>query len=586
MKKTDLNSYIISSSRFFALGAFMFFFSMVSWSAVYTSIADGSYNDCSIWDNGCPGNLIPVGDTVVINNVVGVSSPMTIRGVLIINGSGSLATSNYAEISETGTMINDGDFVCNAEFEINGYFYQSGLATIQYLHNDGYLCNSGTINISDRVFNHGGTIECDGNIYTCELDMENNISALAVTGSAGSSIAGQDVCCNAGGPSNPFDDLEDDWLIDSASVAICVLPLIPNAGDDGITSICNSAGSSIDLNTLLSENTGGVFSELTNSGSFDVATAVLNTDGLTSGDYNFIYVASGFNSTSDTSYFYISVAEVLTSSESISLCVNQLPYDWNGMSLTEAGEQTIVLSSSISGCDSIATLNLFVNAIPTSSTDTLVCGSQFPFTWNGSLIAIEGSQAVTLVSSFGCDSIATLNVSIEQLSTPIIDFSGPVSCPKDLVYFSVDEEPNAIYYWTGPQGFASNETSYEFELNQDMMGTYSVYYTLNSCVSEEVSIDLEIENIFDLIEFKFPNVITPNGDNVNDQIDIENYVGYCSDFLLTIRDRWGNEVFQQERSEPSFKGDSVDGRELPEGVYFYKFSYNEGDVSGFIHIVR
>ena len=119
-----------------------------------------------------------------------------------------------------------------------------------------------------------------------------------------------------------------------------------------------------------------------------------------------------------------------------------------------------------------------------------------------------------------------------------------------------------------------------------MMGTYSVYYTLNSCVSEEVSIDLEIENIFDLIEFKFPNVITPNGDNVNDQIDIENYVGYCSDFLLTIRDRWGNEVFQQERSEPSFKGDSVDGRELPEGVYFYKFSHNEGDVSGFIHIVR
>lgn len=559
---------------------------MVSWSAVYTSIADGSYNDCSIWDNGCPGNLIPVGDTVVINNSVGVSLSMIIRGVLIINGSGSLATSNYVEISETGTMINDGDVVCNAEFEINGYFYQSGLATIQYLHNDGYLCNSGTINISDRVFNHGGTIECDGNIFTCELDMENNISASAVTGSSGSSIASQDVCCTAGGPSNPFDDLEGDWLIDSASVAICMLPLIPNAGDDGIASICNSAGSSIDLNTLLSDNTGGVFSELTNSGSFDAATAVLNTDGLTSGDYNFIYVASGFNSTSDTSYFYISVAEVLTSSESISLCVNELPYDWNGMSLTEAGEQTILLSSIISGCDSIATLNLFVNAIPTSTTDTLVCGSQFPFTWNGTLISIEGSQAVTLVSSFGCDSIATLNVSIEQLSTPIIDFSGPVSCPKDLVYFSVDEEPNAIYYWTGPQGFASNETSYEFELNQDMMGTYSVYYTLNSCVSEEVSIDLEIENIFDLIEFKFPNVITPNGDNVNDQIDIENYVGYCSDFLLTIRDRWGNEVFQQERSEPSFKGDSVDGRELPEGVYFYKFSYNEGDVSGFIHIVR
>ena len=66
---------------------------------------------------------------------------MVIRGVLIVNSIGSLTTSNYTEIQETGTITNEGDFICNDELEINGYFYQSGLATIDYLHNDGYLCN-------------------------------------------------------------------------------------------------------------------------------------------------------------------------------------------------------------------------------------------------------------------------------------------------------------------------------------------------------------------------------------------------------------------------------------------------------------
>ena len=73
---------------------------------------------------------------------------------------------------------------------------------------------------------------------------------------------------------------------------------------------------------------------------------------------------------------------------------------------------------------------------------------------------------------------------------------------------------------------------------------------------------------------------------VNDEIVIENYVGYCADFILTIRDRWGSEVYRQERGDSSFDGDSVDGRELPDGVYFYRLSFDEGDVSGFMHIVR
>jgi len=334
-------------------------------------------------------------------------------------------------------------------------------------------------------------------------------------------------------------------------------------------------------------NTGGVFTELTSSGSFDALTGILNANGLASGNYVFEYTAQGYNNTSDVAEFTITVSAELFSEETIAVCENEIPFEWNGTTVSESGSVSVMLSSAVSGCDSTVTLNLIVNAIPTSMNDTLVCGSQLPFSWNGSTISGPGSETVTLTSSNGCDSVAVLNVSIEQLEVPVVDFSGPVSCPKDLVTFSIlNENSDAVYEWNGPNGFVSSEIFNEFELTEDLMGTYEVNYSLNSCISETTFIDLEIENIFEYNTFKFPNVITANGDDVNDKIILEDFLGSCTEFELTIRDRWGSEVFRQNRGEQSFQGLSIDGTDLPEGTYFYRLTFAQGDVSGFMHIIR
>ena len=135
--------------------------------------------------------------------------------------------------------------------------------------------------------------------------------------------------------------------------------------------------------------------------------------------------------------------------------------------------------------------------------------------------------------------------------------------------------------WTN--GCAPNE----IELTAYMAGIYGVSYTLDGCTSASTYFNLAIDNVFDYETFKFPNVITANGDGTNDEINLDDYIGPCANFNLTIRNRWGSEVFRQERGEESFKGRSVDGRELTEGVYFYRFIFDhDDDVSGFLHIVR
>src|SRR5258706_4704589 len=72
---------------------------------------------------------------------------------------------------------------------------------------------------------------------------------------------------------------------------------------------------------------------------------------------------------------------------------------------------------SAAGCDSIATLNLTVNATLTSTTNTTICNNQLPYTWNGQTINAAGTYIANLISVAGCDSIATLNLTVNATLT-------------------------------------------------------------------------------------------------------------------------------------------------------------------------
>jgi len=110
---------------------------------------------------------------------------------------------------------------------------------------------------------------------------------------------------------------------------------------------------------------------------------------------------------------------VVTSSQQLSICQNQLPYTWNGQVLTQAGVYTATLQSA-TGCDSVVTLTLLVSSGTSSVTTTSLCASQLPFTWNGNSYNAPGTYFVTLVNQFGCDSVATLVLSVDPLATASI----------------------------------------------------------------------------------------------------------------------------------------------------------------------
>jgi len=66
----------------------------------------------------------------------------------------------------------------------------------------------------------------------------------------------------------------------------------------------------------------------------------------------------------------------------------------------------------------------------------------------------------------------------------------------------------------------------------------------------------------------FPNVITPNGDNLNDKLEIKGLLnGAYTDKVLIVYNRWGKKVYESNNYQNDF-----DGQGLPDGVYYYVFT--------------
>jgi len=113
-----------------------------------------------------------------------------------------------------------------------------------------------------------------------------------------------------------------------------------------------------------------------------------------------------------------------TSSLSVSACSS---YTWasTGMTYTNSGNYNDTLVNAAS-CDSIITLNLTINNPSTSSLSVSACSS---YTWasTGMTYTNSGNYNDTLVNAASCDSIITLNLTINNPSTSSLSVSACLS---------------------------------------------------------------------------------------------------------------------------------------------------------------
>ncbi len=97
-------------------------------------------------------------------------------------------------------------------------------------------------------------------------------------------------------------------------------------------------------------------------------------------------------------------------------------------------------------------------------------------------------------------------------------------------------------------------------------GQYSVTVS-NSCNSYSDTANI----VFIPCSCNVPNVITPNGDGMNETLVID-CVQYYEQPVMQIYNRWGNMVYQNDKYDNSWDGKDDNGVELSDGTYYFVFT--------------
>jgi gliding motility-associated-like protein len=89
-------------------------------------------------------------------------------------------------------------------------------------------------------------------------------------------------------------------------------------------------------------------------------------------------------------------------------------------------------------------------------------------------------------------------------------------------------------------------------------------------------------------ELEVPNVFTPNGDQVNDYFEVS--TDGTTVYEFSVFTRTGTRIYHSLSPRIFWDGNSLDGIELKEGVYYYVIEEEGGsnpfEKAGFMHLFR
>jgi gliding motility-associated-like protein len=94
------------------------------------------------------------------------------------------------------------------------------------------------------------------------------------------------------------------------------------------------------------------------------------------------------------------------------------------------------------------------------------------------------------------------------------------------------------------------------------------------------------------IEFSINQVVTPNGDEVNDYWELKGIENFDNNKVVVV-DRWGNVVYKAsnyDNDRVAWRGENQQGNAVPTGTYFYtisvEFHSDRVEKKGFVELVR
>ena len=243
-------------------------------------------------------------------------------------------------------------------------------------------------------------------------------------------------------------------------------------------------------------------------------------------------------------------------------------YTWpvNNQTYTESGVYEDVIANA-AGCDSVITLNLFINKFMVVTQDVIGCDS---FVWksNGMTYTESGSYIDTFTNRFGCDSFSVINLTIQEIDNTVSYVNGALMA----------NEEGASYRWLNCNyGNAVINGANERSFTPKTPGPYAVQVIKNGCAVTSECYVYSLTNV-ETVDFSSQINAFPNPTNEKLNLDLgENF----ETVQVTVFNIVGQQVLSFEANKTQFIELNLEG---PTGMYYVKL--NSAEKQAVIEVIK
>lgn len=314
--------------------------------------------------------------------------------------------------------------VSNAPQSLNNAQYRCVMTSgyCQAISNAATLVVSSGILPEDPGVIHADTLVCFGDTVQVAINPVNfatgynwtiNGNANIISGTNTNSITIQIYDTIAGISVTPYNSFGSS---NSSSISIATIPL-PTGFLSGNPSVCPGNGATLTMNVT---GQGPWFGTINNSISFSGTSSpiqiIVYPDSTTIYNLQELYTLDGCNAYPDYLSSSASVTVLPYNRDTIhtTICTSQLPFQWNGINITNTGYYSDTISNSV-GCDSIITLHLTVingnpPAAPLSITQTLVNNTCFARVYRYTASITNNAQGYKWIIPTSCGGVSSVIV--------------------------------------------------------------------------------------------------------------------------------------------------------------------------------
>ena len=275
------------------------------------------------------------------------------------------------------------------------------------------------------------------------------------------------------------------------------------------------------------------------------------------------------------------------------------------VSFSQAGVESVILTISTGVCMTNLATTIQVDEAPFKTNATITdskcfgdlgmiqlnsTGAHSPFSYkwaDGSTSATrpdlqKGKYSYTVSDSKGCSMIDVAE--IKGADSPLDSHSKVYSETCDST--KDGEIALEVHGGYGPFTFLWSDDSPDQNRTGLSRGKYGV--TVTDALGCTTTLAVKVPNLCHPEDNFLPDIITPNGDGMNDEWLIPDLERFPK-FEMLIYNRWGNVVFEQSKTYVPWTGLSSNGKELPEAAYFFLIRLNNPEKtvwSGAITVVK